>query len=105
MSLNTSVVKEISGQLGGPLSKEQIQFLRDVQGFIEYAIRNGLSYNSIYLLLRHDLDAVHDSPNVLHGDPMGVLPRLKGMAKELQQLADDPAAMKAIREAEAEFNG
>lgn len=103
--LNTPVVKEMSSALGGPLSEDQVRFLRDVQGFIQYAIQNGLSLKSIYVLLSHDFKAVMEAPDGKHYDPAGVMPRIMGMAKELKLLAEDVEAMKAIQKAEAEFNG
>lgn len=105
MGLNLTAVKEMSTHMGGPLSEEQVRFLRDAQGFIEYAIRNGLSLETVYHLLMHDFKAVLDAPDGVYYDPAGVMPRLMGMAKELQQIVENPEAMKAIRQAEADFNG
>lgn len=105
MGLNLTAVKDASSHMGGPLSEQQIRFLRDAQGFIEYAIRNGLSLKTVHLLLKHDFEAVLDTPDGMYYDPAGVMPRLIGMARELQQIADDPHAMKAIRQAEADFSG
>jgi hypothetical protein len=105
MGLNLTAVKSASSYMGGPLSEQQVRFLRDVQGFVEYAIRNGLSLKTVYSLLQHDFEAALDAPDGLYFNPAGVMPRLRDMAKELHQIADDPQAMKAIRQADADFNG
>jgi len=40
--------------LGGPMSEEQIRFLRDVQAFIDFAIQNGRTFASVLIALGHD---------------------------------------------------
>jgi hypothetical protein len=42
----------------GPMKAEQVDFLRDVQGFIEFAIRNGLSFPIIVSTLGHDVNEI-----------------------------------------------
>jgi hypothetical protein len=38
----------------GPMSEAEIAFLRDFQAFIDYAIRNGLSFRTTMAYLSHD---------------------------------------------------
>lgn len=39
---------------GGPMSESEIAFLRDFQAFIDFAIRNGLSFRATMAYLSHD---------------------------------------------------
>jgi len=39
---------------GGPMSESEVAFLRDFQGFIDFAIRNGLSFRATMAYLSHD---------------------------------------------------
>ena len=45
-------------QFGGPMSGAEMAFLRDVQAFIDVAIRNGLSFASVMANLGHDVNAI-----------------------------------------------
>jgi len=40
------------------MSPTDIEFLRDVQGFIEFGIRNGLSFPAIVSTLGHDINNI-----------------------------------------------
>ena len=40
---------------GGPISKTEVKFLRDVQGFIDFAIENGLSFPLVVGALSGDI--------------------------------------------------
>ncbi len=42
----------------GPLSEPEVEFLRDVQGFLAFAIHNGLSFPMIAAVVGHDFDKV-----------------------------------------------
>jgi hypothetical protein len=50
--------QEIAAKLreayGGPMSEAEVEFLRDVQAFIDFAIRNGLSFQATMAYLSHD---------------------------------------------------
>lgn len=39
---------------GGPMSEGETKFLRGVQAFIDFAIRNGLSFHATMVYLSHD---------------------------------------------------
>lgn len=39
---------------GGPMTEGEARFLRGVQGFIDFAIRNGLSFHAAMRYLSHD---------------------------------------------------
>ena len=97
MALNTTLLKQASEGLGGPLSDEQLQLLRDIQGFIAYGIHEGLSFNVILKMIRHDLDGL------ITKEP-GFIPRVKGLNAELDRIAKDPDMQREMREIEEEFN-
>lgn len=40
--------------LGGPMSEGEMKFLRSVQAFIDFALRNGLSFHATMAYLSHD---------------------------------------------------
>lgn len=39
----------------GPLTREEVEFLRDVQAYIDWGIRNGLSFPAIMVGIGHDV--------------------------------------------------
>jgi len=42
----------------GPLSEAEAGFMRDLQGFVDFAIRNGLSFPSVLSILMHDVGEI-----------------------------------------------
>lgn len=66
---------------GGPLAPEQIDLLRDVQGWIEYCIANGYSLKSTLGVLAHDV-------NGILADAPFLTPKVRGYAKHLRHLED-----------------
>jgi len=96
MRLNTALLKGPSETGGGPITEEQLSLLRDFQGFIAYGIREGLSFNVILRMLRHDLEGL------VSKEP-GFLPRIKGMHAELEAMARDPEVQREMRQVEEEF--
>jgi hypothetical protein len=96
MSLNATAFKKASETLGGPITKEQLSLLRDLQGFIGYGIREGLSFNVILRMIRHDLEGL------VSNEP-GFLPRIKGMHAELEAMSRDPEVQREMRRVEEEF--
>ena len=42
----------------GPMTEADIAFLRDVQGFIDFAIRNGLTFAPVVTSLLHDVSEI-----------------------------------------------
>jgi hypothetical protein len=77
-------LKEALTSYGGPLSEQQVQTLRDMQGWIEYCISNGLSMKSALGVLAHDVNGI------LAETPF-LLPKVTGYAKyrsETEDLSD-----------------
>jgi len=42
----------------GPMTEEEIRFLRDVQAYIDFAIRNGLGFGTVLGDLSHDINGI-----------------------------------------------
>ncbi|MEA2709467.1 MAG: hypothetical protein QOF78_2068 [Phycisphaerales bacterium] len=82
-------LKDALRSYGGPLTPEQLQVLRDMQGWIEYCISNGLSLKSALGVLAHDV-------NGLVAEVPFLKPKVTGYAKyrteieDLSDLANDP---------------
>jgi hypothetical protein len=52
----TELADRLRKNFEGPMSAEEIEFLRDAQGFIEFAIRNGLNFPVVVANLSQDLN-------------------------------------------------
>ena len=82
-------LREALRSYGGPLSTDQLQVLRDMQGWIEYCISNGLSLRSTVGVLSHDV-------NGILAQVPGFSPKVSGYAKyrteleDLSEMANDP---------------
>lgn len=67
---------------GGPMSDAEIALMRDTQGFIEHAIRNGFTLALVLSVLQHDIDGI-----VRHGLSLdearsdGFLPKVTGYSQ------------------------
>ena len=57
--------KELADKLkqrwAGPMTEAEIEFLRDVQGLIDFAFRNGLSFQTVMAPLIHDMNEIAKS--------------------------------------------
>jgi hypothetical protein len=42
----------------GPMSEKEIAFLRDLQGFIDFAVQNGLNFSMVMSGLGHDVNEI-----------------------------------------------
>jgi hypothetical protein len=54
----SEAAERLRRQWSGPMTDAEIEFLRDVQGFIEFAIRNGLTFTTVMSGLLHDVNEV-----------------------------------------------
>jgi hypothetical protein len=43
---------------GGPMSESEVEFLRDIQGIIDYAMRNDLGFALVVSMLGHDVNGI-----------------------------------------------
>lgn len=66
----------------GPLSEKETEFLRDVQGFIEFAMRNGLSFPMIVASVGHDFNFIsREGFDLSAAKAAGYLPKVTGYSK------------------------
>jgi len=76
------LVEKLKSVYGGPMSADEVQFLRDMQGFIAFAIRNGLSFRATMSYLSHDWNEFaregFDFESVIK---RGFLPRVTGASE------------------------
>lgn len=47
-------IADLLRAMGGPMSEGETRFLRDMQAFVDFAIRNGLSFHATMAYLSHD---------------------------------------------------
>ncbi|HVC97328.1 MAG TPA: hypothetical protein VND64_26845 [Pirellulales bacterium] len=76
---------------GGPMSDAEIAFLGDVKAFIEFAIRNGLSFQATMAYLSHDWNEFarygFDFKTVMD---MGFSPRVTGYSETTSDAVGEP---------------
>lgn len=56
--MDSQRIEALRRTFDGPMSAAEVTFLRDVQGLIEHAIRNGLSFPMVISALGHDINGV-----------------------------------------------
>jgi len=55
----SQMAEKLKQAYGGPMSEEEVQFFRDMQAFIDFAVRNGLSFLPTMATLSHDLHGLN----------------------------------------------
>jgi len=67
---------------GGPMTETEVAMLRDVQAFIDFAIRNGLSFALVLSILGHDINGVaHHGMSYDEARSDGFLPKVTGYSE------------------------
>ena len=51
-------VATLRKRFNGPMSQAEIEMLRDFQGLIDFAIRNGLAFTMVLSILSHDINGI-----------------------------------------------
>ena len=70
---------QLRKQFVGPMSEKEIDFLRDVQAFIQFGIRNGLSFPAVVANLGHDLNELaRDLFDLSAAQARGFRPKVTG---------------------------
>lgn len=83
--------QEIDDAWAGPLTDEQVAFLRDTQAFIEHAIRNGLSFAPVVSTLAHDANAIAARGFVVKGSGLGQnMPKVLGYSRFTEEDVGEP---------------
>lgn len=81
---------ETLGQIGTPLSKEEIEFLQDIKAFIDYGIRNGVTLLSIMAAVTHDVNELaRDGFDFQAARMRGFYPKVSGYSKILSESFKD----------------
>jgi len=91
MSTHTDHVDRLRKQFSGPMSQEEVDFLRDVQGFIEFAIRNGLSFGVAIGVPAADINEISRSGFDLRAARASAwLPKVTGYSKVSADSVGEP---------------
>ena len=78
----TELANRLRKQFAGPMSEEEIDFLRDAQAFIEFGTRNGLSFPVIVANLGHDFNELaRNAFKLSAAKEGGFLPKVTGYSK------------------------
>jgi hypothetical protein len=79
---------------GGPMTAPEVQILRDMQGFIEFSIRNGLGFGLVVSTLGHDVNNIakcgFDVDQVKSN--LGFTPKVEGFSEALPESVGEPDA-------------
>jgi hypothetical protein len=72
------VLRQVNGE---PMSEREVEFLRDIQGIIDYAIRNDLGLSLVVGMLNHDLSGLEQYGfSVDNADADCFSPKVSGFA-------------------------
>src|SRR4051794_37859674 len=74
----------------GPMTAEQREILRQIQGYIGYGIDNGLTFSTVLTGLSREIHSI------LHHTP-GHLLNVAEFAKDLEAMANDPDIQREMR--------
>ncbi len=76
------LVERLRKPFEGPMSAEEIEFLRDAQAFIEFAIRNGLNFPVVIANLSQDLNNLsREGLDLSAAKANGFRPKVAGYSK------------------------
>jgi hypothetical protein len=82
--MNTEAAQEYAERMkknfGGPMSENEVRFLREVEGLIEFAIVNGLSFPLVVSMIGHDLNEIARCGGSLDSLSPGFRPKVEGFA-------------------------
>ena len=56
--LTAENIEELKKRYGGPMTDAEIEFMRDIRGFVEFAMRNGLAFPLVVGTLAHDINEI-----------------------------------------------
>lgn len=80
----------------GPMTEEEVEFLRNAQAAIEFAIRNGLNFATIVSSLGQDLNEIlRNGFDLSKVKAQGFLPKVTGYSKITEEdfaEAEEPPA-------------
>jgi predicted HD phosphohydrolase len=78
----TELAERLQKHFAGPMTEEEISFLRDAQSFIEFAIRNGLSFALVASTVGHDMNELaRDLFDLQQAKARGFHPKVAGYSQ------------------------
>jgi hypothetical protein len=78
----TELADRLRKHFAGPMSEAEVDFLRDAQAFIEFGIRNGLSFPAVVANLGHDFNELaRDMFDLSAAKARGFFPKVTGYSK------------------------
>jgi hypothetical protein len=73
------LAERLRKHFSGPMTAEEVEFWRDCQGFIDFAIRNGLNFAVIASTLGHDVNEIaREGFDLVKAKAHGFLPKVTG---------------------------
>jgi hypothetical protein len=81
-------LQALTETFGGPMTPKQIEFLRDVQGFIDFCIANDMNFVLAASTIAHDVNGM-----LTYQEAPWFRPKVAGYAgstDQMAKIADDP---------------
>jgi hypothetical protein len=76
---------------GRSMDEDEIGFLRDMQGMLEFCIRNGLSFMVAVNIINHDINEIaRDGFSLEAAKARGFLPKVTGYSKINEDAVGEP---------------
>jgi hypothetical protein len=70
---------QLRQQFSGPMTEAEITFCQDMQAFLAFALRNGLSYAVVMSVLAQDINEIaRDGFDLQRAQARGYLPKVTG---------------------------
>lgn len=86
--MDQSQIEALKKSFGGAMSEKQVDTLRDMQGWIEFCIENGISFFAAVSTLAHDVNGILTSQ-----EAKWFLPKTHGYARIVAELPGQLAEM------------
>jgi hypothetical protein len=93
--MDQAQIDAMKNRLGGSMTPEQVAQLRDMQGFIEFCIRNGISHLAALSTLAHDVNGL-----LTHQDAKWFRPKSAGYARINEELREELEELAREQESE-----
>lgn len=76
----------------GPMTEEEASFCRDIQQFIDYAVRNGLGLIMVLGVLSHDISGIQRAGSLADAIKDGFRPKVHGWAAAGREVGEPEEA-------------
>jgi len=86
------IVAEPEGLVSGPMTEDEVRLLRDVQAFIDFAIRNGLGFATVLGTLGRDINGIaYHGASYKEAVERGFLPKVSRYSEITADSVGEPA--------------